>query len=69
MSLGTRINPKTGMKETYTKPAPVDLEKSRKELRDVIHGNHQWHDDPFAAPVVKPEDPDEIDYSEFIPGY
>jgi len=52
---GVRRNPKTGQLETYDLPPPIDLERSRKELRDMIHGNTQWHVDPNAAPA--PEQP------------
>jgi hypothetical protein len=59
--VGTRINPQTGKRETYEAPPPVDLERSRKELRDFLRGNYQWHDDPNAAPKPKPpiDDDDE----------
>ena len=52
---GTRKNATTGKTETYELPAPIDLERSRKELRDMIHGNTQWHVDPNAAPIPIPE--------------
>lgn len=52
---GVRKNPKTGQLETYELPPPADLERSRKDLRDFIHGNYQWHDDPNAAPKPTPE--------------
>jgi hypothetical protein len=44
---GTRRNPQTGKMETYELPAPLDLERSRKEFRDFIQGNIQWHTDPI----------------------
>lgn len=46
---GTRRNPKTGAMETYRLPDPVDLEKERRELREVPHGGG-WFDDPLAKP-------------------
>jgi hypothetical protein len=49
---GTRKNPKTGKIETYELPAPVDLEKSRKGLRDVLHGG-DWFDEPLAKPKTE----------------
>jgi hypothetical protein len=54
---GTRRNPTTGQLETYDLPKPVDLERTRKELRDFLYGNTQWHVDPNAAPP-KPVLPD-----------
>lgn len=71
---GTRINPKTGMKETYEIPPPISLESSRKELRDVIHGNKQWFDDPYSTPPKKVEkefNPDDLDnqYADFYENY
>lgn len=53
---GTRKNPVTGNTETYELPAPIDLERSRKGLRDMLHGG-QWFDDPLS----KPADPPVID--------
>jgi len=50
---GTRKNPKTGATETYELPPPVDLEKARKGLADVLHGGG-WFDDPLAKPKEKP---------------
>lgn len=52
---GTRRNPKTGAMETYQVPDPVDLEKARRELAEVLHGG-QWFDDPLAKPV-EPDPP------------
>lgn len=53
--ISTRINPKTGMRETYEIPqTPKDsLEKFRKEVRDYISGNVQWFDDPYTS--IKPK--------------
>jgi hypothetical protein len=45
---GTRVNPRTGLTETYELPSPVDLPKARKGLADVLHGG-QWFDGPLAA--------------------
>ncbi|HOW46144.1 MAG TPA: hypothetical protein P5305_04000 [Rubrivivax sp.] len=61
MTTGTRTNPKTGMKETYELPPPVDLARSRKELRDMIHGNTQWHVDPGSPPPTQPAQPADSD--------
>lgn len=46
---GTRRNPKTGAMETYQLPEPVNLEKARRELGEVLHGSG-WFDDPLAKP-------------------
>lgn len=51
---GARRNPKTGAMETYRLPDPVDLEKARKALSDVLHGGG-WFDDPLSKPP--PDDP------------
>lgn len=70
---GIRKNPKTGMTETYELPDPINLERSRKEFRDFIHGNIEWHDDPYAAPAEKPVevDMDDLDnqYADFYNNY
>lgn len=53
-------NPKTGKMETveYTPSVtPESLAKQRREVRDMIEGNVQFHDDPMAAP--KPVEPSE----------
>lgn len=56
MTTGVRKNPKTGQLETYevSTPTVLELEKSRKELRDMIHGNVQWHVDPLSKPKEEP---------------
>jgi hypothetical protein len=56
---GTRKNPKTGAMETYRLPDPVDLEKARRELGEVLHGSG-WFDDPMSKPV--PPEPDPVPY-------
>lgn len=55
---GTRKNSKTGKIETYELPTPIDIEISRKQFRDFLQGNYQWHDDPYAAPKEKLAEPD-----------
>lgn len=45
---GTRKNSKTGKIETYELPTPIDIEISRKQFRDFLQGNYQWHDDPYT---------------------
>lgn len=61
MTFATRVNPKTGMRETYeVEKSSVDLERTRKELRDMIHGNHQWHTDPYAAPPAPAQEPEVV---------
>lgn len=71
---GTRKNPKTGKIETYEiNPSGIDLETSRKEFRDFITGNFQWHDDPYAAPKEKLVEPDisfeDDQYADFYNNY
>ncbi len=72
---GTRKNPKTGKLETYEiVSAAANLEKSRKELRDMIHGNVQWFDDPLSSkPVEKEKGQIDIDfddqYADFLDTY
>ena len=57
------VNPKTGKMETVDVPdgpSPESLARQRKELRDMLDGNIQFHVDPRAAkPAVKPTPPDE----------
>lgn len=76
MIISTRKNPKTGKLETYEVPAPPDLEASRKELRDFIHGNYQWYDDPYKAPPPPPKKEEEVNmddldnqYADFYHNY
>lgn len=63
---GTRKNTKTGKTETFELPTLVDIEISRRQFRDFIQGNYQWHDGPYKAPKVVPmedlEDDQEIDF-------
>lgn len=40
-----------GRLRTVDGPAPIDLERARRECRDVIQGNVPFHADPFAKPV------------------
>ena len=50
-------NPKTGKMETVdelTKPTPESLAQQRKELRDMLDGNTQFHVDPLTKPLEKP---------------
>lgn len=65
---GTRIDPKTGRMETYDMPPPADLERTRRELRDMLRGNTQFHTDPNAAPppAPAPEGPPAIDLNDLI---
>lgn len=59
MSFKIVTNPVTGKSETQTGPneqvVQQNLEKSRRELRDMIAGNTQFHDDPFKTPEAPPE--------------
>ncbi len=51
MSTKVVVNPKTGKMETITvhdKVTPETLAQSHRELRDMLDGNKQFHDDPFA---------------------
>lgn len=61
------VNPKTGKMETvddYTKiPTKEALARQHKELRDMLDGNVQFHNDPFAAPKEKPIEPDDDEQS------
>lgn len=74
---GTRKNPQTGKIETYEITAkPVDLEKARKEFRDFISGNVQWHDAPYSAREPNPDLAREVDlileddqYVDFLDNY
>ena len=58
MSFKIVTNPVTGKSETQTGPneqvVQQNLEKSRRELRDMIAGNTQFHDDPNKAPPEAP---------------
>jgi hypothetical protein len=70
----TRKNPKTGKLETYEViKSGLDLEKSRKEFRDFVHGNVQWFDDPLSKPVEKAQDQVDLDfddqYADFLGHY
>jgi hypothetical protein len=57
--MGTKVvkNKKTGMMETIEVPDhdPKALADLHKEVKDMIEGNKQFHDDPYAAP--KPQEP------------
>lgn len=73
---GTRKNHKTGKLETYELQEPVDLESSRKELRDFIHGNYEWHEDPYSIREVNADLADAVDvmleddqYADFLHNY
>jgi hypothetical protein len=70
MTVKTRINPDTGMMETYGWQADDGLlakkiAADRKVLRDMLDGNIQFHDDPNTPPkpqVESPVDPNVYDY-------
>lgn len=48
-----KTDPKTGRMYTEGDPAPIDIERVRREVRDHITGNGKpWHTDTFAAPAV-----------------
>lgn len=56
----TRIDPKTGRVETYTDgidpaAAAEKLARDKRELRDMLDGNLQFHDDPNVERVPVPE--------------
>jgi hypothetical protein len=74
--MGTKVvkNKKTGMMETIEVPDhdPKALADLHKEVKDMIEGNKQFHDDPYAAPkpVVGPDTtPDEDYWYNHIGGY
>lgn len=51
------IKNKDGKFETVSTPDPEDqrktLEELHKEVREMIEGNRQFHDDPYKAPAEK----------------
>ena len=53
--MGTKvITNKDGKMETITvpDPDPNQLAELHKELRDMLDGNTQFHDDPYKQPEV-----------------
>ena len=52
------IKSKDGKYETVSVPDPEDIKKKlaeqHKELRDMLDGNTQFHDDPFKKPPDPP---------------
>lgn len=36
-------------------PSQAELERTRREVRDIVAGNVQFHVDPNAAPKAAPE--------------
>jgi len=44
------------------------IEKLRKEVRDMIQGNTQFHDDPYKVPP-KPKEVEDTDETGGIPEY
>lgn len=57
--MGTKVvkNKKTGMMETIEVPDhdPKALADLHKEVKDMIEGNKQFHDDPYAKPKIATE--------------
>jgi len=41
------------------------LKKTRRELRDMLAGNTQFHEDEFKTPPPKPEEPDQTEFPYF----
>ena len=56
MAIKVVKNPKTGMSETIEVPDhdPKALADLHKEVKDMLDGNKQFHDDPYAAPKPDP---------------
>ncbi len=57
---GTKVivNPATGRMETvdaHTEDAQAKLQRTRRELRDMLEGNTQFHEDEFKAEPPVPE--------------
>lgn len=52
--MGVKIvkNPKTGMSETIHVPDhdPKALADLHREVKDMLDGNKQFHEDPYAKP-------------------
>lgn len=53
-------NPKTGrMETTISPPTPpvtkADVDKTRRELRDMLDGNTQFHEDALSSPTTEPQ--------------
>ena len=46
-------NPQTGKSETVDAPDPIPLDQLRKETRDMIEGNVQFHVDPNTVEKEK----------------
>jgi len=46
-------NPQTGMAETVDAPDPIPLDQLRKETREMIEGNVQFHVDPNTVEKEK----------------
>lgn len=46
--------------------AAAEVKRMRKELRDMLDGNVQFHEDPRAAPVEQPQAQVDIDFAEFL---
>jgi len=69
------FNPATGMMETVNEPTKkvtkADVDRTRRELRDMLSGNTQFHQEQREPPL--PDIPDDenfgvcLDTGEFIP--
>lgn len=58
------VNPVTGKAETIrsfeTPVTQADVDRTRRELRDMLDGNVQFHVDPLAAPPSAEPTPADI---------
>lgn len=63
MTTKTRINPATGMAETYDDRSDTELRVKilRREVKDMIAGNVQFHQDELGK---KPADPTDWPFPE-----
>lgn len=70
----TVTNPKTGKMETVEVPSDEAIKRKlaqeHKELRDMLDGNTQFHDDPYTQiPVPEVTELEDTDESGNIPFY
>jgi len=64
----TRVDPETGRMQTYDDETPSlkeGVDRMRRELREMLSGNTQFHDDPRAA---KPKPPHDAVHGDYICG-
>lgn len=62
------VQGKDGKFYTVEGPAPIDLEKARRECRDVIQGNVPFHVDPFTPRPQAEVEPVRHEFCECITG-